>query len=86
LSYRSRGRHEAAAGRRGALPAVVAGTLGLQAAAMTVPALRNVLGLTALSAADWALVAGATTLPFILKELRRQGDTDGIASEATPVH
>jgi P-type Ca2+ transporter type 2C len=86
LSYRSRGRHEAAAGRRGALPAVVAGTLGLQAAAMTVPGLRNVLGLTALSAADWALVAGATTLPFILKELRRQGDTDGIASEATPVH
>jgi Cation transporting ATPase, C-terminus len=65
---------------------VVAGTLGLQAAAMTVPGLRNVLGLTALSMADWAMIAGASTLPLLLNELRRQGDNDGIASEASNVH
>jgi Ca2+-transporting ATPase len=86
LTYRSRGRPEAAGARRGVLPTVVAGTLALQAAAMTVPSLRTILGLTPLNATDWALVAGASTLPFILKELRRQGDTDGNASEAIFVH
>jgi Ca2+-transporting ATPase len=86
LTYRSRGRDVATGSGRGVLPAVVAGTLGLQAAAMTVPSLRNVLGLTALSMADWAMIAGASTLPLLLNELRRQGDNDGIASEASNVH
>ena len=76
--------------RRGAgrsvLTPVVGGTLALQLAAMALPPLRSVLGLTPLSLADWALVAGATTLPFALKELRRQGDNDGIATRSTPTH
>ena len=44
------------------LAPVVAGTLGLQLAAMAVPPLRSLLGLTPLSVADWALVGGATML------------------------
>jgi hypothetical protein len=53
---------------------------------MALPPLRSVLGLTPLSLTDWALVAGATTLPFALKELRRQGDNDGIATSSTHTH
>jgi hypothetical protein len=71
---------------RGVLPTVVAGTLGAQLAAMTLPPLRNLLGLTSLSVSDWAMVTGASALPFILTELRRQGDHDGSASKATVVH
>jgi Ca2+-transporting ATPase len=85
LTYRSRGRHDAGAGR-GVLPAVVGGTLGLQLAAMALPPLRGLLGLTPLGLADWGLVAGATALPFALKELRRQGDSHGSATKATTVH
>ena len=84
LSYRSRTRDVGAG--RSVLTPVVGGTLALQLAAMALPPLRRVLGLTPLSLADWALVAGATTLPFALKELRRQGDNDGIATRSTPTH
>jgi P-type Ca2+ transporter type 2C len=86
LTYRSRGPHGPATVGRGVLPTVVAGTLGAQLAAMTLPPLRNLLGLTSLSVSDWAIVTGASVLPFILKELRRQGDHDGSASKATLVH
>ena len=84
LSYRSRTRDVGPG--RSVLTPVVGGTLALQLAAMALPPLRRVLGLTPLSLADWALVAGATTLPFALKELRRQGDNDGIATRSTPTH
>jgi P-type Ca2+ transporter type 2C len=80
LTYRSRSRSDG--NGSSVLPAVVAGTLGLQLAAMAVPPLRGLLGLTPLSVADWALVGGATVLPFALNELRRQGDTNGIATKA----
>src|SRR5438128_8459825 len=74
LTYRSRGDHGAPAAGRSVLPAVVGGTLGVQLAAMALPPLRRLLGLTPLAPIDWALVAGATALPFILKEIRHQGD------------
>ena len=83
MTYRSRSRLDGAGSGRSVLTAVVAGTLGAQLAAMAVPSLRGVLGLTPLSVTDWALVGGATIVPFALKELRRQGDTNGIASKAT---
>jgi Ca2+-transporting ATPase len=83
LTYRSRGRHDAAGSARSVLPAVVAGTLGVQLAAMVLPPLRGLLGLTPLSLADWALVTGATALPFAVKELRHQGDADDTATNAT---
>ena len=62
------------------LPAVVGGTLGVQLAAMALPPLRRLLGLTPLAPIDWALVAGATALPFILKEIRHQGDDHDTAN------
>jgi Ca2+-transporting ATPase len=82
FTYRSRSRPDGNGSGRSVLAPVVAGTLGLQLAAMAVPPLRSLLGLTPLSVADWALVGGATMLPFALKELRRQGDTNGIATKA----
>jgi Ca2+-transporting ATPase len=85
LTYRVRGRHGPATTGRGVLPAVVAGTLGAQLAAMTLPPLRTLLGLTPLSASDWVMVTGASALPFVLKELRRQGDHHGTASKAPRV-
>jgi P-type Ca2+ transporter type 2C len=83
LTYRSRSDGGAAAGRS-ILPAVVGGTLGFQLAGMALPPLRSLLGLTPLAPLDWALVAGATALPFVLKELRHQGDAHGIATEQGP--
>jgi Ca2+-transporting ATPase len=85
LTYRSRN-HTNGGSSRSVLTPVVGGTLGLQIAAMALPPLRSVLGLTPLSLTDWVLVAGATTLPFALKELRRQGDNDGIAISSTHTH
>jgi Ca2+-transporting ATPase len=81
LAYRSRGPADAGAGR-GVLPVVVAGTLGLQLAAMALPPLRGLLGLTPLGLADWALVGGAAALPFVVKELR-EGGSHGRTSHAT---
>jgi Ca2+-transporting ATPase len=77
LTYRSRAPREAPAAGRSVLPVVVGGTLALQLAAMALPPLRRVLGLTPLALADWAVVAGATALPFVLKEIRRQGEVNG---------
>ena len=65
------------------LSAVVGGTLAMQLAAMALPPLRGILGLTSLAVTDWAVVAGAAALPFVLKELCRQGERNGIASEST---
>jgi len=86
FTYRSRSQADGNGSARSVLAPVVAGTLGLQLAAMAVPPLRSLLGLTPLSVADWALVGGATILPFALKELRRQGDPNGIATKAADTH
>ncbi|HTO13502.1 MAG TPA: HAD-IC family P-type ATPase [Candidatus Binatia bacterium] len=84
LTYRARAdRAEPAAGCS-VLPAVVGGTLAVQLAAMALPPLRRLLGLTPLAAIDWALVAGATALPFVLKEIRRQGDDHGTSRQQGP--
>jgi len=52
------------------LTGVVGGSLALQAAAMTLPPLRGLLGLAPLAAADWALVAGGVAVPFAIGQLR----------------
>jgi Ca2+-transporting ATPase len=83
LSYRARGDRSPRAGRS-VLPAVVAGTLGVQLAGMALPPLRRLLGLTPLGLADWAVVAGASAVPFLLKEIRRQGEPHAIATDTTP--
>jgi Ca2+-transporting ATPase len=87
LTYRSHGVGAEPSTGRSLLPAVVGGTLALQLAAMALPPLRGILGLTPLAAADWAVVAGAAALPLVLKEFRRQGGTNGIATEgaAAPI-
>jgi Ca2+-transporting ATPase len=86
LTYRARGPHDAPGSGGGVLPAVVGGTLGLQLAAMALPPLRSLLGLTPLGLADWALVAGAAAIPLVLKELRGQGDAHAIARITTSLH
>ncbi|HEU5197272.1 MAG TPA: cation-transporting P-type ATPase, partial [Methylomirabilota bacterium] len=80
LTYRSRA-DRSEPGARSVLPAVVGVTMGAQLAAMALPPLRRLLGLTPLAPIDWALVAGATALPFVLKEIRRQGEDHGNATQ-----
>jgi P-type Ca2+ transporter type 2C len=86
LSYRARGDRRAPGAGRSMLPAVVGGSLGLQLAAMAVPPLRRLLGVMPLGLADWALVVGASAIPLVLKEIRRQGGADGIATDHVPTH
>jgi P-type Ca2+ transporter type 2C len=83
LTYRSRRAVASSSTGASMLSAVVGGTLAMQLAAMALPPLRGMLGLTPLAVTDWALVAGAAALPFVLKELRRQGEDNGIATEGT---
>jgi Ca2+-transporting ATPase len=98
LTYRSR---PAGASERSVLTGVVAGTLGAQVAAMALPPLRRVLGLTPLTFADWVLATAGAVAPLVVNQLRpradvadplaiptaREGESDG--SEATsdiPIH
>ncbi|HEY3066515.1 MAG TPA: cation-transporting P-type ATPase [Methylomirabilota bacterium] len=69
------------------LMAAVGGTLGLHVAAMTVPSLRRLLGITSLGAADWALVAGGVSAPLVLQEMKRwlaSGRPAGARAEGDP--
>ena len=66
------------------LPGIVGATLAAQLAAMAVPPLRSLLGLTPLTLTDWALVTGASALPFVLKEIRGQGELDGTSTRQRP--
>jgi len=72
-------------GRSPALLGAVAGTLGLQVAAVTVPPLRRLLGIAPLGLGDWALVAGGAVLPLLVKDLTKMlghGSTSsGVAME-----
>ena len=81
LTYRSRGAGPSSSTGVSLLPAVVGATLAMQLAAMALPPLRGILGLTPLAVTDWAVVAGAAALPFVLKELRRQGEGNGTATK-----
>jgi P-type Ca2+ transporter type 2C len=89
LTYRARADAAVLGGGRSVLPAVVGGTLAAQVAAMALPPLRGLLGLTPLAPIDWVIVAGATALPFVLREIRHRtplptGDRHGIATEQGP--
>jgi P-type Ca2+ transporter type 2C len=73
LTYRSR------AGHRWTSPLLlgaVGGTVSAQLAAMLVSPLRRLLGLTPLTLADWALVAGGAVLPLIVNETLQRRDRD----------
>jgi Ca2+-transporting ATPase len=76
LTYRSRGRHDSTVAGSPVLLGVVGGTLGAQIAAMALPPLRRLLGLTPLTFADWALVAGGAVLPLIVNEIRPRRHRD----------
>jgi P-type Ca2+ transporter type 2C len=58
------------------LAGVVGGSIALQAAALAVPPLRRVLGLTPLPLGDWALAAGAAALPLLVRETGALGRRD----------
>jgi Ca2+-transporting ATPase len=62
---------------------VVAGSLGLQVAAVTVPPLRAVLGLAPLGLLDWALVGVAAAVPLLVGQARRLA-LAGLRTPATP--
>ena len=83
LSYRSAVDRPGAPPRRLVLLGVVGATLALQLGAMTLPLLQRLLGLTPLSLADWALVAGGTAIPLVVGQLKRgRGSTDQPLSSA----
>jgi len=84
FTYRSRAPRDAAGAGRSVLPGIVGATLAAQLAAMAVPPLRSLLGLTPLTLTDWALVTGASALPFVLKEIRGQGELDGTSTRQEP--
>jgi Ca2+-transporting ATPase len=71
-------RYRAAAGVNGGLAprsqvgTVVLASLGAQLAAMLVPPLRRILGVTALAPADWLVVAAGALAPAVLHESRRR--------------
>ena len=96
--YRSRA---VGTSERSVLTGVVAGTLGAQVAAMALRPLRQALGLTPLTFADWALAAAGAVLPLVVNQFRpradvadpaatpaaRQGESDGIeATSETAIH
>jgi Ca2+-transporting ATPase len=53
------------------------GTLALQVASVTVPALRGLLGTTPLGMTDWAVVAAGSTAPLALREIARAAGGGG---------
>jgi Ca2+-transporting ATPase len=57
------------------LPAVVAVSVGVQAAAMLVPPLRRMLGLMPLGLAGWGVVAGAAAMPAVLRSMQARTDS-----------
>jgi Ca2+-transporting ATPase len=65
--------HSALSGlhRSGLLVGAVGGTLALQAAALTVPWLRALLGTAPLGLLDWGLVAGGALLPLTVREIEK---------------
>jgi P-type Ca2+ transporter type 2C len=54
---------------------VVLASLGAQMAAMLVPPLRRLLGVTPLAPADWLVVAAGALTPAVLHEGRRRLST-----------
>jgi Ca2+-transporting ATPase len=56
-------------GRNPLMLGALGGTLALQAASVTVPALRGLLGTTPLGLADWVVVAAGATAPLAAREI-----------------
>ena len=61
-----------ATGARSRVSTVVLASLGAQMAAMLVPPLRGLLGVTPLAPADWLVVAAGALTPAVLHEGRRR--------------
>ena len=72
LRYRAAPPATATARRRSRLPHVVAASVAAQLAAMLVPPLRGLLGVTPLRPADWLVVAGGALAPAVIHEARRR--------------
>jgi Ca2+-transporting ATPase len=72
LRYRAAGNDNGRGAPSSRVPHVVAASVAAQLAAMVVPPLRRLLGLTALGPADWLLVAGGALAPAAIHEARRR--------------
>jgi Ca2+-transporting ATPase len=72
LRYRSAADANGTAGGRSRVGTVVLASLGAQLAAMLVPPLRRVLGVTALAPIDWLVVAASALAPAVVHESRRR--------------
>ena len=75
LTYRSAGRNAENAQQSGSsvVPAVVGGSLVAQSAAMLLPGLRNLLGVTPLDLIDGLVMAAGGILPFLVNAARKTG-------------
>jgi len=72
LRYRASGATNGRGASTSYVPHVVAASVAAQLAAMVVPALRGLLGVTALRPADWLVVAGGALAPAAIHEARRR--------------
>jgi len=63
----------------------VAGSIALQVAALLVPGLRTILGMTPISLADGAVIAGASLLPLLVNEMTKPGAAPRPARQVQPV-
>jgi Ca2+-transporting ATPase len=70
--YRATAATNGATGARSRVSTVVLASLGAQMAAMLVPPLRRLLGVTPLAPADWLVVAAGALTPAVLHEGRRR--------------
>jgi len=60
----------------------VAGSIALQVAALLLPGLRTILGMTAISLMDGAVIAGASLLPLIVNEMTKPAAAPQLARAA----
>jgi len=70
--YRAAADTNGASGARSRVTTVVLASLGAQMAALLVPPLRRLLGVTPLAPADWLVVAAGALTPAVLHEGRRR--------------
>jgi len=72
LRYRAAATGDGSPAPSSRVPRVVAASVAAQLAAMVVPPLRRLLGITPLGPADWLLVAGGALAPAAIHEARRR--------------
>jgi Ca2+-transporting ATPase len=56
----------------------VFGSLGLQALGLLIPGLRNLLGITGITAMDAAVIGGTAVVPLVVNELAKQPPEGGV--------